>query len=263
MSIRIFVGSDIWQFRAGAETVLEHSIRQHTKANVEFTWMRAGPKGHADTARGFEVSEHGESGTWKIHRPVHHAWPKKGWGTPFSNFRSAVPELLGFEGVGVYLDADMIVLGDVEELIAYPRMAAWFCNHQIITDVSVIEGAPFKDCHWWPSIHTMMKQGMFLKQCLALLNAHNYMDTRLPWEWNMRDRWTPQTRLLHYTSVPQQVWTPYPDVKYIPHHDPKAEPLWWGAYGEALAVEHGATEAVRLLREAHAASQERVKKHLR
>lgn len=224
--LHVWVGSDVWQHAAGAERNLEFSIRKHASVEVVMHWMRAGAKGDDGTGEGWAISEHGDPGTWKVHRPIEQAWPKKGWGTPFSTFRLAIPECMDFAGVAVYLDVDMIVLSDIAELLTYPRRAPWLCNHPSITDVSVIDCAAFKDKTWWPSINDMMRRGTYLHEGRTILARNGFIDPRLPWQWNARDNIQSDTRLVHYTSVPWQPWRPYPTVKYLPHPHSALENLW-------------------------------------
>lgn len=95
---RVFVGTD--QRMGPAERALERSIRAHSGIPAELNWMRAGQ---------------GQFGGWHMRRRAERPYSGSGWPTEFTPFRFAVPELAGFKGRAIYLDADM-VLGDIREL---------------------------------------------------------------------------------------------------------------------------------------------------
>jgi len=175
---------------------------------------------------GFEVSKLGGNGTWKINiEPGPHAWKQRGaWGTPFSCFRFAVPELCGFQGRAVYLDADMLVLGDVRELLELPLVSGYHTVNEIRTDVSVIDCAYFKDRSWWPSIADMKPSGRLTYHYCQILKHNKAISTSLPACWNVCDPMTPckdpgttGCKLLHYTVVPTQPYRPYPGQHYYKH----------------------------------------------
>jgi len=80
--IRIVIGTQANQFIP--QRVLEYSIRKHTSADVQII-------------------------------PTRQTVERKG-GTRFGFVRLCVPAICGYEGRAIYMDADQIVLGDVEEL---------------------------------------------------------------------------------------------------------------------------------------------------
>ena len=252
-TLHIFVGTDKFQHAAGAERVLEHSIRKHATCDVDIHWMRAGDPD-------WPVSEAGKpAGTWNLGRPVDLAWPKKGTGTPFSPFRFAIPEVMGFEGRAVYFDADMLVLGDVAELLNHPMVSGYNCCHVKRTDVSVINCAWFRDKPWWPRISMMRPSGWRVFEYLQLLVPRNAVCDNLSWAWNdcvgqIFARSPGTVKLVHYTDVRVQPYRPYDCVSYpsrFPFHP--NEPighLWWDTYRESLASEFGDAEAVRMVQEA-------------
>ncbi len=106
-SIRLFVGASPGGMDLETERVLEHSARKHSSLPVDITWMRA------------DASE----GPWA-------GWDRRRWATPFSGYRWAVPEAAGHEGRAIYMDNDVLVLGDLAELWhadlgGKPIMARW------------------------------------------------------------------------------------------------------------------------------------------
>jgi len=265
--IRIFVGTDEWQRAAGAELVLEHSIRQHSqRADIEITWMRSGDPG-------WEVSKDGGAvkgrQTWKVGDAVDSAWSggRGSWATPFSCFRFAVPELCQFEGRAIYLDADMLVLGDINDLWNQDCLegSSVKCSHRVRTDVMVIDcskfgepgGKPFAS--WW-SIADMKKKHLHIRQFLSRLGLYHVVDTSLDSLWNDCDGWGYErgdnAQLIHYThALKGQPYRPYPNAKY-PSQFPyvttsqKAGLLWWDTYLQALMKQHGEEEGTRIWNEA-------------
>lgn len=198
--------------------MLEHSIRKHASCAVDIHWMRAGDSR-------FEITEHGDPGTWKINVAPGSAWKKRGaWGTPFSCFRFAVPELCAFTGRAVYLDADMLVLGDVRELLTTDLVNGYKTISMPRTDVAVIDCAYFADKTWWPSIEKMRPSGWITWHYCKLLQQHGAITPSLDPKWNVCDRPMPtpdhgvgDAKLLHYTTVPTQPYKPYPSVTYYTH----------------------------------------------
>lgn len=230
-TLHIYVGTDSWQQAAGAERVLEYSILKHATCDVAIHWMRSGEPG-------WEVSEDGRNGSWRIGREPGSAWPKTGWGTDFSCFRFAIPEVHGFSGRAVYLDVDMLVLGDVRELLTMPVTKPWTCCHPWMTDVSIIECDQFLDKQW-PTLEELKQFHGKAFHHVERLNRSGLLSPSLSWDWNCRDsndNWEPQTKLLHFTSVPHQPWHPYPSVSYKKHPKQSWVDEWFATKEKADAV---------------------------
>lgn len=194
--------------------------------------MRAGDPG-------FVVTKNGDGGTWNLKRDPDLAWPGIGDATDFSRFRLAVPELAGFTGVHVYLDADMLVLADIAELVALPRKAPWLCISSKRTDVSVIDAAAFKGLDWWPPVARIAPAPHYLIQYRELLKNRGFFDASMPEVWNWcddRPRPIEGAKLLHFTTVPTQPWRPYASVRYSPHPLPDWVLLWNQYSEESLAA---------------------------
>lgn len=176
---------------------------------------------------GWEVSKDGQGGSWKINIEPGYAWKQRGaWGTPFSCFRFAVPELCGFTGRAVYLDADMLVLGDVRELLEMRLQAGFKTISFQRTDVAVIDCEWFRNRQdWWPTIAKMKPSGRITWHYCEMLRQHGGIAPTLDPAWNTCD--TPykappdpgvaSAKLLHYTTVPTQPYKPYPTVQYTQH----------------------------------------------
>lgn len=211
--IRIFVGTD--ERQAPAEQALERSIRENTRREVEITWMRSGDPGWG---------EEGNRG-----RPLSEYRPKSGhgWGTYFSCFRLAIPSLCDYQGRAIYLDSDMIVLGDIAELHGQRLNGkAAVVNHRNIMDVMVL------DCSHsaWriaTPIEEVKRSGHALGYWRRRLMKHGAFTPTLPPEWDCRDCLPSNCKLLHFTSMPTQPWKPWPEaMQYRPHPCKEAVEVW-------------------------------------
>lgn len=210
-SIRVFIGTE--PKTEIARKVLELSITRRTEANVGFTPM---------IGRAWEYPKD---------LPV---------GTGFSLRRWMIPAFCQWRGLAVYMDADQLVLGDINELVALTRLQDPACPEPVIwcthqpdkfsparpvpqTSVMVIDCARAQ-AHW----------GFHLAKIIAHLRANPTKDAYgafmhadwlagriagLPVEWNHLNVYedgvrvdlatgkkAQATRLLHYTKEPEQPW---------------------------------------------------------
>lgn len=111
---------------------------------------------------------------------ITHLYPEVESGcTGFSNVRYTIKK-------GIYLDVDMIVLGDIAELWAYHRPGKFVCMQDGSTAVSVI------DCE-----HNCTN-----KHEQHLLPKENI----IPPEWNTEDKVENGMKLLHFTNMHTQPW---------------------------------------------------------
>lgn len=210
---------------------------------------------------GWETTRNGVNGTWRVGGAVEGGWVKQpgSWGTPFSAFRFAVPELCGFEGRAIYLDADMLVLGDIAELWDMPPSfgRGMRCVSGMRSDVSVIDCRVF-DRPDWPKIQVMKPSGARVFEYMRWMNEHSVIQDDLPAVWNDCDgaiynREPESVKLLHYTNVLiGQPYRPYPNVTYPqtwPYciSSPAAGKLWWKTYQEALVERDGEESARRTI----------------
>jgi lipopolysaccharide biosynthesis glycosyltransferase len=83
--IRIFVGTSEYEDK-WIEKILAYTLHQNTDRQLEITFMR--PSMFPD-------------------------WNTDGWGTPFTCFRYAIPELCGFQGRAIYMDCDQMNFRDI------------------------------------------------------------------------------------------------------------------------------------------------------
>lgn len=106
--------------------------------------------------------------------------------TGFSNVRYGIRK-------GIYLDPDMIVLGDIAELWSYHREGKYVCMKDGATEVAVIDCE--HDCK------NKYEEGKLPKACI------------IPLEWNVEDcdyrpnqKIPSNTKLLHFTTMKTQPW---------------------------------------------------------
>lgn len=147
------------------------------------------------------------------------------WVTPFSLFRYAVPHAQ-VEGFAVYLDADMIMLGDIQELYLHREQGKWVCAENQDGDcVSIIDVDAVLANKAYPSFDEL-RGGVYTKRDLRRI-VKKHLDPTIPDTWNMHDRYRPYSNLVHYTSINTQPWHPWPDVvDYQPHPNAAAVSLW-------------------------------------
>lgn len=216
--VRIFVGADESQLLAAR--VLEHSIRKHTDALVRVSPML------------------------DVRPPM----PKKRENRPrtaFSFARFMIPQLAGYRGRAIYLDADMQVFGDIKELWDAP-----FGDHHLLCTTQGEAPEKWKGSSWF---HPGPQMSVMVLDCGALqwdveeivadLDAGRYtyadllfrmcivpperLDPTLPVSWNHLETYEPGvTRLVHYTVVPTQPWK---------STDNPLRELWLDGYREAVA----------------------------
>lgn len=187
-SVRVFVASTPAEWLP--MRILEFSIRETTSLPVEFlaicTFNRTIPMPLAVENR-----------------------PR----TPFSFQRFLIPELCGFSGKAIYLDADMQVFRDICDLWNHDFAG---CDLQTVREAQKGRRGQFSvillDCE---------RLKWNIEEIVAALNAGelNYaslmfeMQTakRIGWdispEWNSLERFNPETTaLLHYTDMNTQPW---------------------------------------------------------
>lgn len=217
--VKVYVGTDPNMKKA--ELALEYSIRKHTSSDVDIIWM--------DYSRG------GVWDGWDIGRERGHPYAKKGWGTDFTCFRFAIPEVAGFQGRAIYLDVDMILLKDIRELFE-TKMDKPVLSTPGGFDVILYDCTAFKDKLWWPTVERMKVNKWRRQDYEAVLKNHDFCGG-LDEKWDCRDGKgydENTTALVHYTNMNTQPWKPYPQIfKYPPHPRQDMVDLFWKYYEEA------------------------------
>lgn len=227
-TIRVYVGTDDSQ--VVAHQVLEYSIRKHTRRRVEYVPIR------------------------NIPVPIPND-PAKRPRTGFSFHRFLIPQLAGYQGRAIYLDADMLVVADIAELFDMDLggKSVLCTNHQ--TPPIAWRDNP----HFHPGLHL----AVMLLDCDRLRwNIHeivgrledgklDYADLMMrlrilpeeeigdhvPLAWNSLERYVPgETKLVHYTVVSMQPW------KCVTNPN---ERVWLRYYRDAIRVGFVNPEDVR------------------
>lgn len=205
--IPIFIGSDPRQ--GDADRTLEYSIRKHSSEPVEFFYLR---------------NDSNSLGDWGVTRPLDK------WGTCFSVFRMVVPWLTAAP-YAIYLDSDMLVLGDIAELFAHRRHGKAIVTSSKRSEVMVMDTmavhAAIKEQLGVKTMADMRESKYKLVHYRRALAKAGVADYSLPAEWNHMDQLLPDTKLLHFTNMRTQPWKPWPEyLEYEEHRDPKAVELW-------------------------------------
>lgn len=215
--LRIFIGTEPSQ--VVAHQVLAHSIRVNASIPVEIT-----PMLDLDIPVPVDVENRARVG--------------------FSFTRFAIPELCGYHGRALYLDADMLVFGDVAELagLAFEGRRL-LCTSQPEPPAAWADKASFRPGRhsavmlldtsllpWKPAdIIAGLDAGRYTYDQLVhdqcLVAPDDIADT-IPVEWNSLERYEPgKTRLVHYTVVHTQPWKS--------GHNPLGH-LWLKAFADAV-----------------------------
>lgn len=198
--VRIYVGTD--RSQALAVKVLEHSIKRHTSLDVTVIPMCDLP----------------------IRSPKD---IRNGQRTGFSFSRFCIPELAGYQGRAIYMDADMLVFKDIASLWNIPFDGAKVIVQQEVKYQGVTtkkRGAPRErrkqcsvmllDCDHldWKidKIIDGLDRGdydyarLMYDFCLLRDDEIKY---GIPFEWNSLEYYDERTCLIHYTDVSTQPWT--------------------------------------------------------
>lgn len=233
--IRIFVGCAPNHEDAESQAVLEHSIRKHASMPVDITWMK--------------LSRDPES--------PFSGWHTELWPTPFSGFRWAIPALCEFHGRAIYMDSDIIVMGDIAEL--------W--NMEFLPGKHVIAKSHNRlcvslwDCEGlagiWPTLNWLRAHADNHGAMRRLMTntkgiVQPFPDTD---KWNCfdgedeDDLYAPHIKAIHYTAMRHQPHLPHAigrlekeerrhwfDGKPEPHWRPDLMYLFYQLLGEARPV---------------------------
>ncbi len=206
--IKIFIGSEPKTLIA--QKVLEFSLLKQLKGNREIEFC--------------ELSSD-DNWTKRSEKGLHAVL-----GTGFSLLRWDVPRRCGYEGYAIYLDADMLALGDVGKLwqadVDYPNDDAsiwctyqpskWFKNNTPETSVMFIDckkaevnQQTMKYIIEWFNKNDDPKRERYIK----FMRGLNQLTPpqQIPTNWNHLNIREKDTRFLHYTKEPEQPW-------YYPEH---------------------------------------------
>ncbi len=197
--VRVFVGAD--RSQQLAVDVLAHSIRRHTRAEVEVIPMVDLP---VPTPRD----------------------PRNSQRTGFSFSRFCIPKLAGYRGRAIYMDADMQVFKDILGLWSLPFNGAKVLIQEEVRHLDrtlTKENAPAvrrKQCS--VMLLDCSRLDWDVEQIVAGLDAGHYTYEQLmadlcllkeeeigydvPFEWNSLEHYDENTCLIHYTDMGTQPW---------------------------------------------------------
>jgi hypothetical protein len=193
----IFVGTDRSQLLATA--VLEFSIKRHTSCPV-----RVAPLIDLDLPEPKDV--------------------RQGSRTNFSFARFAIPEIKNYTGMGLYVDADMLVFRDISEIWRLPRGEAKILIQGELGPAPEVQkvGAPavrkkqcsvmLMDCarlDWHAPTIIAGLDGKYTYE--ELMSGMCILDESevaygLPFRWNSLEHYDDTTCLIHYTDMHTQPW---------------------------------------------------------
>jgi hypothetical protein len=120
-------------------------------------------------------------------------------GTGFSTARWDIPAMQHYDGYAIYLDSDMLVLGDIRELWYLKQRGHW------VTSVTYPHGSSAVsviDCSVTLPVARTRKPYYY---DIYLTDA-GIMKPEIPLEWNMRNAYLDGTQLIHYTKRSLQPW---------------------------------------------------------
>jgi hypothetical protein len=229
--IRVFVGCAPDGHDAESQAVLEYSIRSRCSLPVELTWM---------------IATRDTSSFWS-------GWDMSKWATPFSGFRWAVPIACSFRGRAIYMDSDLIVLGDLADLWAMELRAGevvaardpsrfcislWDCD-MARGHIPQLEALRQADGHARSSAYFRTHPGLVH----SFGSAWNYLDTKDT---------GPFTNVVHYTDLSTQPHlrlaiprlqragqSHWYDGPRRPHHRPDIVRLFDAEYAAAVEAGYG------------------------
>jgi len=101
MTIRIFVGCSANGEDAEAQGMLEYTLKRYATQPLNITWMKLSKD---------------PASPWYSNPKKNEGWNTVGWATPFSAFRWAIPHVCNFVGKAIYMDVDMVVRDDINNL---------------------------------------------------------------------------------------------------------------------------------------------------
>lgn len=158
--------------------------------------------------------------------------------TEFSNFRFVIPQLCGFQGRAIWLDSDMICLGDIGELFDTPMddcdfLAKAEAYHGAGTwglSVTLMDCARcrFDIDGYFEEVDRGQYSSMDLHQMTPVfLRHHPFKIGKLDPHWNVFDQHDRNTKLIHYTNLLTQPWK----FRGHPYGD-----LWFRYFKEAIGA---------------------------
>jgi hypothetical protein len=154
--------------------------------------------------------------------------------TEFSLYRYLIPALCNFSGRAIYLDSDMICIGNIREMF-----------ETSLGDHDFLAVPEYNSAHWTTSVMLINCERArfplndifaeidsghysyrdFSRFSPAFCSLRNYSIGSLDPHWNVFDRVDSMTRLVHYTNLLSQPWK-FPDH---PFGD-----IWFDYFNQAI-----------------------------
>lgn len=182
MAISVFIGTEDSQWLP--TEILKHSILRRSSAQYHFTELKNIPL--------------------KLDIKMY---------TGFSFYRFSIPDACKFSGRAIYLDADIIVLCDLQELYdkemqGHGVLARSHSFPGYYTSVMLMDCSKLK--HWKIREWTTLINARIASYAGTMngdASGLGYKDYGpLAKYWNELDEWDSFTKILHYTHVPSQPW---------------------------------------------------------
>lgn len=226
-SIKIFIGSG--EASLLERKVLMYSLRRNSKRNLDIYVFNGT---HNTIERDGFLIEHAPMSLNVKYQNV----------TEFSNYRFLIPEVCNQEGRAIYLDSDMIALGDIGELfdaemndknfLAKPAAYGDIAGSQWGLSVMLIDCSKtyFYPDKYFNEINAGQYGYSDLHQMLPkFLDRHPFEIGSIDPRWNEFDQHSKDTKLIHYTNLYAQPW------KYRSH--PFGD-LWFDYFEQARKDGH-------------------------
>jgi lipopolysaccharide biosynthesis glycosyltransferase len=202
--VRVFIGSG--EASRLERKTLVHSLRKNSKRELDIYVFNGT----------HNAVERNDDPPFDAGLPLHIKYRNY---TEFSNYRFLIPQLCGFQGRAIWLDSDMICLGDIGELFDTDLGG----NHFLAKAEAYKKNG---DAHWALSVMLIdcakcqfeteryfqeMDSGAFANIDLhemtpKFLAHHPFKIGKLDPNWNVFDEYNDQTKLIHYTDLRRQPW---------------------------------------------------------
>lgn len=231
MTIRLFVGCGANGEDAEAQAMFEYSLHKHISGPVDITWMKLSKD---------------PTSPWYSDPKKGKGWNTKGWATPFSAFRWAIPHVCNFEGKAIYMDGvDMLVKADLYELWnqEVPKGKCILTKNENLTCVIVFDNAACKPT--LPNFDFLRGTEGFYRHVRKNIGTGA---ARFSGNWNCLDGEQyaslddPDLKVLHFTRVESQ-----PHLKYALPRLHKQGKKHWGEYFKPIGVPHARKDIAPLI----------------
>lgn len=242
--IKVFVGCDPNNCDLEQMMVVDYSIHKHTSRPVEIIWMQL---------------SHDPESPWYSDPHTGAGWRTEMWATPFSGFRWGIPAACNYEGRAIYLDADVIVLADLEMLWHHPIDGKSIVAAKEVHDQAKSKHfARFCTCVWdcakaksvLPDLSTLRQDPESHRKMMTKFKQHPEWIQAYTDSWNCVDGESlpiDQIKILHYSDMGTQFSHKYSiprlaaigqkhwfDSDILPHPRPDLAELFDQYYQEAL-----------------------------